>query len=203
MNAFMFNGFPMLSYMGCGTTSIIYRTSKNAETLQSRVMKISLLSTPNTKSIFPVWFRKKQIESMSLNEWIQTVVTHKIVQTTCPEIVADLECYFTEQHGEHLFGFMILTDCGDSLAEFFGNSKQIIQSVNVLIEKAISHGIFHKDLHLGNILLDEKGVCRFIDFGPQVDIYPLEEKDGLTLRYIETQKYLYTILKSRDYQSKL
>lgn len=193
------NKYQLISYLASGTESVIYNTTKN------RIIKISLLSSsPSLYGLkLPHWFHGENVSAIPLNQWIDTIMTQQKIQTLCPEIIIEMETCFTTQIGDHMFGCMILKNGGQPLSGMYDNIQTISQSLNILIDKAISKGIFHKDFHLGNILMDSNGVCRFIDFGPKVDIYSNKEIDTLITRYKDSEKYLYIILKGREMEKKL
>lgn len=192
------NGYQLISYLASGTESVIYNTTKN------RVIKISLLSfSPSLYGLkLPRWFQGENVSAIPLNQWIATIMTQQKIQILCPEIIVEMETCFTQQIGDHTFGCMILKNGGQPLSGMYDNVQTISQSLNALIEKAISKGIFHKDFHLGNILMDSIGVCRFIDFGSVVDIYSSKEIDTLITRYQYSKKHLCIILKSREMEKK-
>jgi predicted unusual protein kinase regulating ubiquinone biosynthesis (AarF/ABC1/UbiB family) len=56
--------------------------------------------------------------------------------------------------------------------------KRVVAQIRILIR----HGIWHRDLHPGNVLVDEKGTPHIIDFDKA---RYLKNRDRLTSRYIE------------------
>ncbi|KAJ3799806.1 kinase-like domain-containing protein [Lentinula aff. detonsa] len=84
---------------------------------------------------------------------------------------------------------------GDDIRpEVFNDRKEIIQKLTVLLENLHSKGIIHGDVKPSNLVLDDSGNLRFIDFAESV----LESEHALSLprtaltaRYVSPSYDLY------------
>lgn len=86
-----------------------------------------------------------------------------------PEIAT---VYYLVKVNDDKIGYLMEYIKGQSLKEYLLNNSNITYEfayniiINVIsgIEKAHHYGVTHDDLHEGNIMIDERGFCKLIDF---------------------------------------